>query len=103
MPKVWIPKSAGHAFGEAENYGTLQFIFDDSTEIFNPERLGELAKERLRDWSPEDWLLLSGPALMNGIVFAVVAKKAREHQKAPVKLLLFHSKTDRYLERVWNG
>jgi len=97
MAKVWIPKSAGHSFAAAEVFGEIRIIFDDSSEIFNPQRLREVAAEKLREFERGDWLLLSGPALMNAIVFQLILA-----EDGHVKLLLFHSKTSKYLERVYN-
>lgn len=92
---IWIPKSAGHSFSSAKKFGEARFVFEDSRDLFNPELLLERARGILQNSNPADFILLSGPQLMNiAVVFAF------QERHGQVNLLLFQPRTDDYCVRV---
>lgn len=98
MSTVWISKKAGHDFESARQFGELRVIFETSLSLFNPDQLEEHAVAVLKDWKPGDWLLFSGPILMNVIAFNVLAQRLGE-----VPILLFNAMDQRYLKRICHG
>jgi hypothetical protein len=92
---VWIPKAAGHAFQEAHRFGELRFIYDEYDNAFSVDELQKKAHRVLREFKLGDYLLLSGPILMNCLVFAEVASQHTEFN-----ILLFHARLMVYMERT---
>lgn len=98
MATVWIPKSAGHNFSAAGRFGNVRFIFSSSDSHFNPDLIEWRALSVLDEFDPDsDYLLFSGPALLNAIVFHKLVEK-----HGTIKLLLFHSRENKYLERIYD-
>ena len=95
MSTVWIVKAAGHSFHEAQKYGDLKLIFDESDNSFNVDELCVTAHRQLRDYKPDDYLLLSGSLLLNCLAFTEVAKS--QHR---VNVLVYHAKLQVYMERT---
>jgi len=95
MSIVWIPKDASHDYTEAAAYGTLQFVFEGTQDMFNPNRLQERARQILVDSAPEDFLLLAGPQIMNIVVYQALLEKHGQ-----VKLLMFHARDNGYQSRL---
>lgn len=96
MSTVWIPKSAGHDFTAAGQYGVIKFIFEDSQDLFNPDRLREIARQAIQNAEPTDYLLPSGPQIMNIMVFMALLERNKY-----VRLLLFNAKDNAYRERCY--
>lgn len=95
MPRVWVPRAAGHTFDAAKKYGEIIFVFDEVDSVFTPDLLRARAEVVLADFWAGDYLLLNGPLLMNAVVYAYI----QEHHDA-FNLLLFHAKLNQYLERT---
>lgn len=95
MSTVWIPKSASHDFDNAASFGQLVIIYDDSRDLFNPDRLLERAREALKNSSPDDCVLLSGPAMMSIAVY-----QAFKEKHGHVNVLLFQPRSNDYCKRI---
>lgn len=96
--KVIIPKLAGHDFGAAAEYGEIIELLPGRISPFNIDMLKRKIKARMDEVGvgPEDLLCMSGPAILNCLVF-------HEWQRAwgKVELLLFHSRDLEYIHRTW--
>lgn len=97
MPKVWIPKNAGHSFESAKRFGEIEFIFDKNTSNYNPDTLYAIASERLLGFSEGDFLLFSGPPIVNAIAFHILMERVPK-----LTLLLYFPPENTYLVRNVN-
>jgi len=92
--KVWIPKSAGHSLEPAKLFGDLVVMFNEWTTPFNPALLKEEVQKKLATFEDGDFLLLSGPVLLNVIVVHEILMRYGR-----VSALLYHSRDGVYLKR----
>jgi len=98
-PIVWVPKAAGHSFAAASHFGRIQVVFTEEDPVFSLDKIVQRIREVvLPRWGDGDRLLLSGPAVMNAITLAEIAKA-----RGTVPLLLFAAQTSTYVERVYDG
>lgn len=83
-----------HNYTSAEKFGQLVNVTEGKMPIFKTDTMLSILKEGMKDFSSDDYLLLSGPALMcvmaTGIAFNKVSK---------VKLLVFDAKKQDYIVR----
>jgi len=94
MSKVWIVNSAGHDFDAAKSYGELIPLTVGRVNIFNVERLLSEFKGMLANHEKDDWILLSGNAVLNVLAVAIVLAKHGE-----VKMLLYDVIKKEYVPR----
>ena len=98
MSKVWIVNSSGHDFEEAKNFSEeLIPLTYGIVNIFNVDRLSEEFKGKMSNYEEEDWLLLSGNAVLNVIASNIVMEK---HGK--VKLLIYDVIRKKYIPREFS-
>jgi len=95
MSIIWIPKNASHDYEAASAFGTRRFIFEDTQDMFNPDRLLERARLVLAKSAAEDFLMLAGPQIMNIVAYQVLLEKHGQ-----VRLLMFHARDNGYRERL---
>lgn len=94
MSKVWIVNSAGHDFDAAKSYGEFIPLTVGRVNIFNVERLLSEFKGMLANHEKDDWILLSGNAVLNVLAVAIVLAKHGE-----VNLLLYDVIKKEYVPR----
>lgn len=94
MSKVWIVNSAGHDFDAAKSYGEFIPLTVGRVNIFNVERLLNEFKGMLANHEKDDWILLSGNAVLNVLAVAIVLAKHGE-----VNMLLYDVIKKEYVPR----
>lgn len=78
-PTVWLVNKAGyHDYSAAEKYGDLKPITKNRVNIRNSDRLEAIIQDALLDASPDDYLLLSGHALINVLAVTFLYKRFGE-------------------------
>lgn len=70
-PIVWVINEGGHDFSDAERFGRLMPITTGSINPFNVDRLMVLIAPRLQMAHEDDFLLISGPQILNAVVLAM--------------------------------
>ena len=71
QPVVWIVNKGGHDYGPADVYGRTVPITTDSINPFNLDRMMVLIKARIVHADPNDFVLISGSPILNGVVLAM--------------------------------
>lgn len=94
MATVWITKAAGHEFEEARVYGELKVLVSEDISPFNLDLARRTISEALSSAGPDDYLLVSGPAVLNMVAVDELAKRF-----GSFRLLLYHARTRKYLPR----
>lgn len=96
--KVIVPQMAGHDFKKATSFGRVIELLPGRLSPFNVDLLQTRIKKRLQeeDISENDFLVLSGPAVINCLTFV---EWLDMHGK--VELLLFHSRDFQYIHRTF--
>ena len=57
----------------AEEYGTLEFLLSPNTRPFKPEKIVSVLREKLQNYTSDDYLLLIGNPVLIGMTVAVAA------------------------------
>ena len=92
MPNVYIVNQSSHDYSKAELYGKLIPLSIGSMNRYQVNDMVRKFSEKLNDSNPDDYLVMSGLAMMNTIAATVFALK---HHR--LNLLLF--KNGHYVER----
>lgn len=95
--RVFIINNSGHNFSRALPYGTPVFVTQDRVPKFNLTTMLRTFKEAFADSTPDDYILITGPLVMNVIAGAYFA-----HKHGRLNLLLYHTDpagNDRYISR----
>lgn len=83
----------------AQEYGELRYLFSPTAGPFNATNMLPELHEKLRDYTPEDFLLLIGNPVLIGMAVAVAAG----YSPTRVQLLQWSSSARGYLPIVVNG
>jgi len=94
MPKVFIINKGRHNYTDAEKYGELVSVSEGSIDKYNPDKIYRDFYEVLNNSTPEDFLLLSGLALVNSIATGIMVAL---HGK--VNYLIFHQRKSNYIKK----
>ena len=95
MPKVYILNDLNHNFSKAERFGELVYVTQGKVPIFKTDALRNLLLKNLKDFNiDEDYLLISGPALL-----CVMAALLLKVDGKPIKTLVFDAKAQEYVVR----
>jgi len=98
--KIFICNYAGHDVSDAFRYTKLSpeeaqiNLTEGNVDIFDVDRLIYFIKNRLKESSPEDYLLLSGGNILNCIAFSIWLQ-----MHGIVKILIYNAKEKRYILR----
>lgn len=93
--KVWIVNSSGHDFDDAKKFSEeLIPLTHGRVNIFNVERLVEEFKGKMSSFGENDWLLLSGNAVLN-----VIASTIAMELHGKVNLLIYDVIQKEYVPR----
>ena len=87
MPNVFIAQRQPHLdFTAAEEHGKVQFIMPTGTQIWSDRDVAEftqIAREKLRDCTEQDSVVLTGDPIQMAICFSIMA----EHNDGLVRVL----------------
>ena len=89
---VWVPKESGHDFSSAKKYGEIMVVVPTDQSPFNIDALREHFRKAFLHASPKDYVIPSGPALVNIIMFDEWPFKG-------MNVLMFHARTKEYVYR----
>ena len=88
---VFVANFAGHDYTAAEKYGTLKYVTRGYISFNSLDRVKFQCAEGIKDSTPEDFLLVSGTAIVNAITaLAWIAKHG------VVQLLNFDARSGDY-------
>lgn len=90
--KVYIVSGSSHDFSQAEKFGELVYLSKGPMNRYAVNNMYRQFYEILKDSLPEDYLLICGLAVMNGVAASILAIK---HHK--INYLLYEK--GGYLER----
>jgi len=74
-PNVFIVNRGCHDFSPAEEYGTLIFLTEGSFSRFQTGKMFRVFREKLKDSSPEDLIVISGMTVMTVVACAMFVRK----------------------------
>ncbi|KKN53601.1 hypothetical protein LCGC14_0600970 [marine sediment metagenome] len=95
MPKVYIVNEGSHNYNDAKRFGELvPLSYAGRIGRYSPSVIFLEFADILKDSSKEDFILLSGLALVNAIATGIMS---RLHGN--VNFLIYHQKTGAYIER----
>lgn len=95
QPKVFIINDMNHNFDKAEKHGELVFVTAGKVPIFKIDVVKEMLSKGMKDFDlKEDFLLVSGPALM-----CMLATLVLLDGDTPIKTLVFDAKAQDYIVR----
>jgi hypothetical protein len=83
----------GHDYTQAERFGNLVPITTGTVNPFNVDRQMVIAAAKLALADPEDYLLISGPQILNAVVVALWLEKFKV-----AKLLQWSSRKANYVQ-----
>ena len=75
MPTVFVIHGGGHSFKSAEDFGKLVIMSEGLISKFHITKMFREFEQFLKDSSEDDYLLQSGPTVMNMIASAIFAAK----------------------------
>lgn len=90
--KVFIVNKSSHDFSSAEQYGELVFLSNGPVNRYSTNHMHRLFSDKLKDSTPEDYIVPCSLNVMNALACAIFA-----HKHGKLNLLLFKGGT--YLER----
>ena len=97
MPKVFIVNNMEHDYSKAKHYGTLVDATKGRVPIFRTNSVRNMLEECLKDFTEDDYLLLSGPSIL-----CVIASTILFNRHDTVKFLVFDAKQQDYVVRHIN-
>lgn len=93
--KVYIINKSCHDFSPASQFGELVFLSEGSLNRFGTAEMHRRFIHGLKNSSSNDYILISGMAIMSSIACAIFAIK---HNR--LNLLLWKSDKKEYAERI---
>lgn len=94
MTNVFILNNIGHDYSEAEKYGELRTATAGNLPIFYTTQMINILKNGLEDFDKEDFLLLSGPAVVGAMATQLILSRFDS-----VKVLIYDAKNQSYVAR----
>jgi hypothetical protein len=99
MAKVFIINDLNHNFDKAARFGELHFVTKGKVPIFKTDTAKAMLDEGLSGFNiVEDYLLVSGPAILCMMSTLIVATKMSPSVQA-IKTLVFDAKEQDYVVR----
>jgi len=95
--KVFVINSTTHDYSTAEKYGSVVNVTEGKVPIFKSDAIIGMLKQKLSDFSKDDYLLVSGPALVIIYAVSIVSNKFDEF-----KIIVFDAKQQCYVVRHIN-
>ena len=97
MAKVYVVNNANHDYSKAEQYGELMYVTRGKLPIFKTSTVRAMLEKGLVKFTKDDYLLISGPAIVNIIAATILYNKFDI-----VKFLVFDAKQQDYVVRHLN-
>ncbi len=97
MAKVYVVNNANHDYSKAEQYGELMYVTRGKLPIFKTSTVRAMLEKGLVKFTKDDYLLISGPAIVNIIAATILYNKFDT-----VKFLVFDAKQQDYVVRHLN-
>ena len=97
MAKVYIVNNTNHDYSKAERYGRLVDVTKGRVPIFKTSTVRTMLEEGLASFTKDDYLLISGPAIVSVMASVVLFNKFET-----VKFLVFDAKQQDYVVRHLN-
>lgn len=97
MAKVYIVNNANHDYSKAEQYGELMYVTRGKVPIFKTSTVRAMLEKGLVEFTKDDYLLISGPAIVSVMAATVLYNKFDT-----VKFLVFDAKQQDYVVRHLN-
>ena len=97
MAKVYIVNNANHDYSKAEQYGELVYVTRGKLPIFKTSTVRVMLEKGLAEFTKDDYLLISGPAIVSVMAATVLYNKFDT-----VKFLVFDAKQQDYVVRHLN-
>ncbi len=95
-PTVWLVNESGHEYTDAQKFGSIRAITVSDVNPFNVDRLlWKIAHVVTKLTKREDYLLISGTAILTGLAMSVWLKA---HDQC--KILQWHARERIYIESV---
>jgi hypothetical protein len=94
MATVYVLNDRHHDYSEALEYGPLEFVTTDMVPVFKVDRLTKIVKENLMMFTPDDYLLISGPAVLTTIATTHIMLRY-----GTVNILVHDARHKRYVAR----
>jgi hypothetical protein len=94
MAKVFVISNMTHNYSSAEKFGKLVNVTEGKVPIFKTDTMISLLKHGLMTFSDDDYLLISGPALL-----CIMATTILFNKLGKIKLLVFDAKEQDYIVR----
>lgn len=91
-PVVWIVNEGGHTYEKAEQFGRLIALTRGNVNHFNLDRLMVNVGPRLQAATEDDYLLVSGTPILNGLVVSMWLAKFSK-----ANLLQWSTRADGYV------
>lgn len=93
MPTVYIVNKGGHDFSAATEYGKLSYLSEGQYSPFAVDKIYREMARKIKNSSPDDYILSTGLSIMNSIACSCFA-----HKHGKLNLLLY--KNGRYIART---
>lgn len=97
MAKVYIVNNANYDYSKAAQYGELVDVTRGKLPIFKTSTVRAMLEEGLAEFTEDDFLLISGPAIVSIMAAIVLYNKFDT-----VKFLVFDAKQQDYVVRHLN-
>lgn len=68
---VWIVNEGGHDYDNAKKYGHLISLTQGTVNPFRTDRLADHIAQRLKGATKDDYVLLSGSPILNGLTMSL--------------------------------
>lgn len=94
MSKVYVINDMNHSYSKAERFGEVVPVTEGKMPIFKTDTMLTILKESLKNYKSDDYLLISGPAIMCIMATSIVFKRFEN-----IKLLVFDAKEQDYVVR----
>ncbi len=91
QPIVWIINDGGHDYSKAEVHGRMVPMTTGGINPFSPDRLMVNLASRLRNATEEDFAIVGGSPMLNGIVMSMWLERFDK-----MKCLVWSNKKERY-------
>lgn len=91
---VYVLHKGDHDVSEAECHGTLKAVFEGVVPVFRTDSLECTVIQELSAFTEDDFILISGPALLCMITTAVLLRRFESF-----KALVYNAKTAKYVVR----
>jgi hypothetical protein len=92
--KIYVINRASHDYSGASRYGEIVYLSDGPINLYATNKIYRQMHEKLKNSTPDDYILLTGLTVMSSIACAIFATK---HHK--LNLLIFKPETHTYVER----